>query len=324
VKPTFHHKTVNGIFDDPLLYLRLLRERRALLFDAGECPGLSAGELHKVTDVFITHTHIDHFVGFDRLLRINLKRKEPLRLYGPGGITDSIEGKLRGYTWNLIEEYPVTLIVNEVAGNSITVTEFAARNGFRRRERHVRNNSGVILTDPLFTVKTITLTHGIPVLAFSVEEDKHINIDKARLLEKGLTVGPWLSILKKAIRDGEKRLNISVNNRNFELEELRDLAKITEGQKVSYVVDISPTRENIEALIDFVRGSHTLYIEAYFLDEERERAVERNHLTALIAGEIGRRAGVRELVPIHLSPKYRNSPERVIEEALESFRGIRH
>ncbi|HDH01742.1 MAG TPA: ribonuclease Z, partial [Nitrospirae bacterium] len=73
MKPTFHHRTVNGPFEDPVVYLRLLREKRALLFDAGDIGRLSAGEIHKITDVFVTHTHIDHFIGFDRLLRVILK-----------------------------------------------------------------------------------------------------------------------------------------------------------------------------------------------------------------------------------------------------------
>ena len=93
---------VNSPFEDPSLFLRILRERRALLFDVGDISRLTPSELHKISDVFVTHTHIDHFIGFDRLLRAVLTRPTPLNVYGPDTIASEVAGKLKGYTWNLI------------------------------------------------------------------------------------------------------------------------------------------------------------------------------------------------------------------------------
>ncbi len=321
MKPTFHHRTVNGPFEDPVVYLRLLREKRALLFDAGDIGRLSAREIHKITDVFVTHTHIDHFTGFDRILRVILRRERPLRVYGPEGITECVEGKLRGYTWNLIEEYPVSLAVHEVSDSSVTVTGFSARNGFQRLDGGITENSETILNEPLFSVKAVCLRHDIDVLGFCIEESVHINIDKAVLQEMGLPVGPWLSDFKAAIRRGDKEFAAVIEGREYSMNELGDIVRITEGQKVSYVMDISPSTDNIERAVELVRGSHTLYIEAYFQDEDRERAFQRNHLTARMAGEIAGRAGVREVIPMHLSPKYRAFPERIMEEVMGAFKG---
>ncbi len=322
MRPTFHHRAVNGPFEDPVVYLRLLRERRALMFDVGDIGRLPAREIHKVTDVFVTHTHIDHFIGFDVLLRMILRRETPLRVYGPEGITAAVEGKLRGYTWNLIEEYPVCLHVHEVTEKFIAVTEFSARKGFEGLKRGTTDNTGTILREPLFSVKAACLSHDIAVLAFSVEEGIHINIDKAALKARRLPVGPWLSGLKGAIREGRKDFTVVVEGRTYSLEELVDIVRITEGQKVSYVMDVSPSTDNIERVAELVEGSHTLYIEAYFLDEDRERARVRNHLTARLAGEVARRAGVREIVPLHLSPKYKAFPERVMAEVMTEFKGL--
>ncbi len=312
---------VNGPFEDPVVYLRLLREKKALLFDAGDVSALSAGEIHKITDVFVTHTHIDHFIGFDRLLRVMLRRERPLRVYGPEGITGSVEGKLRGYAWNLIEEYPVSLVVHEVTDASVSVASFSARDGFRKRLMGDTEWTGVLLSDPLFSVRAACLSHDIAVLGFCIEENMHINIDKAALAGRGLPVGPWLSGFKQAVREGRDDFMAVVEGREYPMGELRDIVRITEGQKVSYVMDVTPSRENMEKVVELVRGSHVLYIETYFLDEERERAFQRNHLTARMAGEIAREAGVRELVPMHISPKYRGSPEMITGEALRAFRG---
>ncbi len=319
MKPTFHHRVVNGLFEDPVVYLRLLRERRALLFDLGDIWRLHAGELHKVTDVFVTHAHIDHFMGFDRLLRVILRRETPLRLYGPTGITEAVEGKLRGYSWNLIEEYPVSLLVHEVTGGTVVSARFSAAEGFRMTEAGRREDTGVILEEPLFRVRTACLEHDIPVLAYAVEERVHINIDKAMLLKKGLPVGPWLGAFKQAIREGRLDFTVAVSGREYTYEQLLGIVRFSEGQKVSYVVDVSPSAENMERIVELVHGSHTLYIEAFFLEEERRRAVERNHLTARMAGEIAALAGVKEVVPLHLSPKYRAFPERVLEETMSAF-----
>jgi hypothetical protein len=60
---------VNGVFGDPLLHVRLRHRRRSLLFDLGEGTRLPARVAHQVSDVFITHAHIDHIAGFLWLLR---------------------------------------------------------------------------------------------------------------------------------------------------------------------------------------------------------------------------------------------------------------
>ncbi len=83
MKPTFIHSLVNGPFEDPSLFVRIMREKRAFLFDIGNISRLGPGDLQKITDVFVTHTHIDHFIGFDILVRALLRREIPLRVYGP-------------------------------------------------------------------------------------------------------------------------------------------------------------------------------------------------------------------------------------------------
>ena len=105
MKPSFYPRLINDPFLDPGLYIPFLYEKRAIMFDIGELNTLTPRDLLKVSHVFVTHTHMDHFIGFDRLLRIFLGRDKELHLFGPSGFFEHIEGKLRGYTWNLVEEY---------------------------------------------------------------------------------------------------------------------------------------------------------------------------------------------------------------------------
>lgn len=325
MKPTFIHRLINGPFEDPSLFIRIIRERRAFLFDIGSIDRLKPGDLQKITDVFVTHTHIDHFIGFDTLLRALLRREKPLRVYGPSNITDCVEGKLRGYTWNLIKEYPLVIKVFCIRGDKIMTSSFQAENCFKRIEDGISDFDGTILREPLFRVKAVELDHQIPCLSFSLEEEFHININKATLLEKGLPVGPWLSELKKAIREQKSGdTEFMISKTRYTLKELREITKITKGQKISYVVDVSLNDENIKRIIELARYSDTLYCEAYFLEKDRDRALERSHLTAKTAGKIAKEAKVKNLVVMHFSPKYRKQPETLEDEAIREFRGQPH
>lgn len=321
MKPTFIHSLVNPAFEDPSLYVRIMRERRAFLFDIGNIARLGPGDFQKITDVFVTHTHIDHFIGFDLLIRALLRRDLPLRVYGPSNIADCVEGKLKGYTWNLIKEYPLKIKVFCVDGDTITSYNFDAEHCFKRTDNVPMHFSGILLQEPLFTVRAVQLDHQIPCLAFSVEEEFHINIDKALLQKAGLPVGPWISELKKAIREQRsEETAFIVAGRNYTFGELKQIAKITKGQKIAYVTDVSLNDENIRKVTGFVRGADTLYCEAYFVDKDRERALTRFHLTAKTAGRIAREADVRQLVAMHFSPKYRDNTESPEDEAMDEFR----
>jgi len=322
MKPVFDAAPVNGPFDDPCLYVRILRESRALLFDAGDIRGMEMGNMLRISDIFITHTHMDHFIGFDTILRAALRKEEPIRVFGPANIIDCVEGKLRGYTWNLIKDYPVRIDVFEIREESVGHAGFYAENSFCRIDNPSTRFSEIILEEPLFRVKALHITHEIPALAYSLEEDYHININKDMLVSMGLPVGPWLSELKMAIRlSSPPDTVIDIEGSPHRLDELRQLAMISKGEKISYVMDASPDRENLDKIIPFVSGSDALFCEGYFLSEDFERAMDRSHLTAALAGKIAREASVGRLELMHFSPKYRHCAEELYREAEREFRG---
>jgi ribonuclease Z len=321
MKPVFHIKLLNDYFGDPCLFVRILREKKAVLFDLGTINSLKPADLYKITDVFVTHTHMDHFIGFDTLLRGTLRRNIPLNIYGPPGLLPCIQGKLKGYTWNLIEDYPTEINVFTYNGKYVTHSIFSAKNRFRKQTVSRIKSDGLILNNPMFTVRAVKLDHGIPCLSYSLEEKYHINIDKALLARKGLKVGVWLNDFKRILREHPSYTGqiIRISDKDFQVAELSDIARITRGQKISYATDIALNQNNFTRLINLIKDSDIFFCEAYFLDKDHKRAIERSHLTAKAAGSIAKKAGVKKLELMHFSSKYRDCPDKVIEEAMSEF-----
>lgn len=327
---SFRAFLVNDLFGDPALYVALPWERRALLFDLGDITALSAGRLLKITDVFVSHAHLDHFVGFDHLLRVLLGRPKGLRLYGPPGFLNHVEGKLRGYTWNLVEGYSLSLDAHEVHPDRVIKARFACPEGFLRLDDPAPHPfDGMILEEPQFCVRAVHLDHRIPCLAFALEEPVHLNVDKAALETHGLPVGPWLIDLKRAARAGapdDHPIRIVSTEGGRRVERVlplgvlrRDVVRVSPGQKLAYVTDAVNSPENAEKIVKLAWGADVFYCEAAYPERDRDRAASRFHLTADQAGRLAAEAQVRGLAVFHFSPKYRDCPGDLLDEAMAAF-----
>ncbi len=328
----FAARLVNGPFGDPGLYIHLRWEGRALLFDLGHNDALPAADMFRVSHVFVSHCHMDHFIGFDHLLRLFLARDEKLSLFGPPGIIDCVDGKLRGYTWNLVDNYQFAIEVSEVAPDSIRRVLFSARTGFTPEDLPSLPFTGIVLDELAFRVRVAHLDHRIYSLGFAVEEKTHLNVDTTVLSRMGVLPGPWLSEVKLALRRGEaddfpivarwqERQSGEVS-RQLQLGDLRHhLVKETRGHKIAYVVDTIFTPENASRIATLAQDADLFFCESPFLNEDEDQATRRYHLTARQAGILGRMAQARKLVVFHFSPRYSGQAERIYREAQDAFRG---
>jgi len=321
---TFSALPVNDPFGDPVVYVEFKYRREAFLFDLGDIHLLPPRKILKLRYVFVSHAHMDHFIGFDHLLRICLGRNQHICLFGPPDFIEHVEGKLRGYTWNLVEGYEndFTLTVAEVHEDYRKTRRYRCRHAFRPEEEEISAGVSLPLVEgDFFLVRASILNHGIPTLAFSFEEKKRLNIKKNILRDMGLPTGPWLNGLKeKIIKSEPLETPVAIGDQVFTLAFLQErVVKITPGQKLCYVTDVLWNEENRRKIISLAQGAEVLFIEAPFLHEDAAIAAKKYHLTAYQAGTLAARAGVKRLELFHFSPKYKGREEELLGEAKRAF-----
>lgn len=327
MKSSFRASLVNGPFQDCALYVALRWQGDALLFDLGRLDRLSPASCLRLSHVFVSHTHMDHFIGFDHLLRLVLPRDRELTVCGPPGLIDNVAGKLAGYTWNLTESYPFRLSVVERHEAHLARAGFRASSGFVREPLpDTPCAPGGLVATPEFRVDTATLDHGIPCLAFAVVEPRHLNVRTDALQAHGFRPGPWLSRLKEAIRAGDDAAPIVIPSSGapttIDAGTLRrELVVDTPGQRIAYVVDTSFEPTSAARIVELARAANVFYCEARFLDIDRDEATKRHHLTARQAGFLARAAGVGRLEVFHVSPRYQGMAHALYTEARAEWGG---
>ncbi|HUH94855.1 MAG TPA: MBL fold metallo-hydrolase [Casimicrobiaceae bacterium] len=331
----FDPQLVHEAFGDPGLYVDFRDERRALLFDLGDVSVLPPRKLMRLSQIFVTHTHMDHFAGFDQWLRVVLGRKPEVTMYGGPQFIDQVEHKLRAYTWNVVHRYDVELAIEarEIGASAEgRRCRFSSRNRFAREDCGAFSISGDVVHDEAtFRVRARFVDHDVPCLAYALEEKAHVNVAKDRLSELGVSTGAWLRELKHAVLTGAPDSTpILVEWRDREGDhtmtrtagELRPLIlDVVAGRRIGYVTDLRYTEANVRALTALLSGVDLLFIESVFLDEDADHAERKNHLTARQAGEIARSAGARAVAPFHFSPRYQGRESEIVAELRGAWTG---
>lgn len=327
MKSSFRPSLVNGPFQDCALYVALRWQGDALLFDLGRIDRLGPPNCLRLSHVFVSHTHMDHFMGFDQMLRLTLPRDRELTVCGPPGLIDNIAGKLAGYTWNLTESYLFRLVVIEWHEDHLVRASFRASTGFAREPLpDVAASAGALVTTEGFRVETATLNHRIPCLAFAVVEPRHLNVRTDALAARGYRPGPWLSRLKEAIRAGDDATTITIPSSGEPIRVdagtlRRELVDDKPGQRIAYVVDTLFDPTSAARIVELARAADVFYCEARFLDVDRDEADKRHHLTARQAGFLARAAGARRLEVFHFSPRYQGMAQAFHMEARAEWLG---
>ena len=308
---------INGVFGDPLLHVRMRHQRRSLLFDLGSGERLSARSAHQVTDVFISHAHLDHIGGFVWLLRSRIGDFPTCRLYGPPGLARHIAGFMQGVLWDRVDVNAPHFEVREFDGTRLRYFQLQVTQPEPQCYQEQLVEEGVIHQETSFRIRAVMLDHqGTPVVAYAFEPDKQVNVRKDRLLARGLEPGPWLNELKQHIISGNDAATIHLpDGSEATVAALAaELVLITPAKRLVYATDLADTVDNRQRLIGLAQRAHTFFCEAPFVVAEAEHALRNGHLTTRACAEIATQAGVARLVPFHFSRRYMDKPHQLYDE----------
>lgn len=320
---------VNGVFGDPLLLLQIGHQKRCLLFDLGYHGPLSARTTHQVTDVFISHAHVDHICGFLWLMRCRIGHYPSCRIFGPPGLAKNIAGMIDGILWDRIGDKAPQFDIYEVHGNLLHHWQIAAGSALSKALDVRSIEDRIIWQEAQFQVRAVTLDHTAkdcgpnnpftPVLAYAFEPLRQVNVRQERLRALNLSTGPWLQTLKDHVLNGVRDAEIQIGDRTFLSGNLADqiLLKCA-GKRLVYATDLADSADNRATLRSLAQDAYVLFCEASFMNGDEELARLTGHLTTKACGEIGTEAAVQHLIPFHFSGRYQALSDEIYIEVSAS------
>jgi ribonuclease Z len=322
LEPTFFA----GLLDDPVLLVRIRPLKENCLFDCGQIHHMAKRVLKSVTALFISHAHMDHFMGIDTFIRHNHVSPKTFDIFGPPGIGSKVAVKLSGYDWNLAEPGWCTFRVHEIHQDRTLTFLYPGSEGFTCRLSEETPRTGTeIYRNPLMEVKTELCDHRIPALIYRATELHSFRVDEMRIEQLGLIRGDWLRILKKRFYGGALAQGpITVLRRSGDrvveepVENPADLYESIRGEdtpaSIGYVTDIGASQENQEKVANLMEGVTLLVCECAFLSKEWDKAQRSSHLSTIDLNRLVERLHPRFLLPMHFSNSYSGKSHLLYEE----------
>ncbi|MDE6300631.1 MAG: ribonuclease Z [Muribaculaceae bacterium] len=260
---------------------------RLFMIDCGEGAQLQLRRMHlkfsRLSHIFISHLHGDHFLGLPGLL-------STLALH-------SVDSSVTVHT------FPEGI---EILRRLMRM--FCHDTSFALHYEPVDPAGGLVLDERSFTVRAFPLYHRVPCVGYVFEEkpkERHLRGDMIR----------FLNIPVSRIKDIKAGADyLAPDGRLWLNSELT-----TDPDPAMSYAYCSDTRFDMR-VAEAVRGVDTVYHESTYLSDWEHKAAPRGHSTAAQAGMIAEAAGARRLVLGHYSKSY-DDDSLFAREAATTFSG---
>jgi ribonuclease Z len=257
-------------FQRGLSSIAIVRGAEILIFDTGEGMQLkyirSKLGMNKKMKIFITHIHGDHCLGLLGLLQTLslMGRTKPIEIFGEPRVEEFILVNQKILNFNINYQIIVHRIQNE----------------------------GVLVEENDYCIKTCFANHSILAFSYLIEEYNRpgiFNIEKAR--RYGIPEGQLYRLLQHGIDIEYKGRKIFAKNFT---------GPSRPGRKIGISGDTRPSKK----LLQFFTDCDVLVFESTFTEEEKNKAIERFHSTALETSLFAKNANVKKLILTHFSSRY--------------------
>ena len=315
-------RLVNGSTGDPALYIDYPGLDNALLFDAGDNGSLDTKRLADLEAVFLTHLHIDHFIGFDRIIRANLDRDKVLYVFGPGGTIRRIYDRLKSYEFQYFAFMKITLEVVELEPGICRSARMECAKKFPEPVISEASWEGrVIYENAYLTIEAVHVEHTAPCLAYALVEKPGYHPDPEKLASSPLRPGKWVQVVLAKLRDGESLDTIlEVEGGRFTLGRLAEIGFTgSHGARVAFVTDTIWNDATKAVLVPLAKNAWRLYCDCYYAHGQLKNANTHKHMIASHAAELAKLAKVDQLVLMHFAPRYAGHYQPLIDEAKAIF-----
>ena len=319
LEPTFFA----GLFDDPLLLVRVRPTGRALLFDCGKMHHLAKRVYTSIDAIFVSHAHMDHFMGMDSVIRHSHASPRTIDIFGPPGLSARMAHKFACYDWNLADTFWGNFRVGEVSEGRIVSTLYRGPQGFAASPEGERG--GEIYANSYLKVTGVLCEHRISVLAFRIDEGAAFVLDAERMAEAGVVKGEWLKAMEKLFHAGSlagSPLQVPLRLGDL-VEERREpdaaalyrrIGKIEQPASIGYLTDVGYSPENVARLAGLLSGVTLLVCECAFLAADAKKAGLSRHLCTSHFNMLLERLRPRYVLPMHLSKSYQGESRPLYDE----------
>ncbi|MFK7115559.1 peptidase [Flavobacterium oreochromis] len=286
--------------------------------ECGDASDLTVKECQNTEAIFISHTHIDHFVNFDTILRHQIGIQRRVIICGPEGITNQVQSKIKAYQWNLIEENAIVYEVREIKNDkSIICSEIRpAAWDIIPLEQELEH----LYSNDKFYVEFEILDHKTPSIAYLFKERDTLKIDITKSNFKG---GAWVNTLKEAFNSQNQEALITIENQTFTAKELYHLLEIKKGDALGIIMDHAANPSNHDKIQERFQNTNTVYIECFYKNEDQAQAEMNFHSFSKASAAIMKRSKVKNAIPVHFSRKYKEEDiQMILQEFNEVFTSL--
>ncbi|HEY4491877.1 MAG TPA: hypothetical protein VI958_07725, partial [Acidobacteriota bacterium] len=295
-------------------YIEPANLAHAFLVDCGN-HHLSHARLLRALFLFVSHTHLDHFIGFDSWMRVHLGTADTLHIIGPPGIAEHVFHKIHGYVWNLAESVNLKFRVTELD----PLKTFQLLPSERYALEPIAPQWPVLDPRAEWEFRFAPLQHlSIISCGYRIYTQDTWRVREEAIGELGVKPGPWVKEVKTRTEG-----SIKIDGKEWSISELRNkLLYWARGYAITYITDAVYHPENARRMIELATESDHFFCESSFLKEDVARASNTHHLTTVQAATIAKEARVKHLHLFHFSRRYAGLDHLFLKEAREIFPNV--